>query len=141
MIRTEISQFPIAFSALDAEASVEGSGALATFIGVARASSSTHAGRVVMRLEYEAYVPMASRELRAIADECVSTFGALRCTAIHRIGVLEIGDIAVAIAVWTAHRAEAFGGCRYIIEEIKKRIPIWKREVFIDGTAWADGYP
>lgn len=84
---------------------------------------------------------MAIRELETIARECKERHGALSVVILHRVGVLHIGEVAVAIAVWTGHRAAAFEGCRYVIEEIKKRVPIWKKEVFDDGSAWVHPHP
>jgi len=116
-------------------------GAIVSFVGVARNSSNENPNTPVVRLDYEAYRPMAERELRAIADECVQRFGALRVVVHHRLGILEIGETAVAIQVESSHRSQAFDGCRYVIEEIKKRVPIWKREVYTDGSTWVNAHP
>jgi molybdopterin synthase catalytic subunit len=105
-------------------------GGIACFLGTVR---NHHGGREVLRLEYSAYAPMAEAECGRIVTEAESRWDvavALR----HRVGELEIGDTAVAIAAASAHRDEAFLACRYIIEEVKRRVPIWKREVFADGT-------
>jgi molybdopterin synthase catalytic subunit len=105
-------------------------GGVASFLGTVR---NHHAGRDVVRLEYSAYVPMAEAECGLIVAEAESRWDvavALR----HRIGQLEIGDTAVAIAAASAHRDEAFLACRYVIEEVKRRVPIWKREVYADGS-------
>ncbi|HEV8454623.1 MAG TPA: molybdenum cofactor biosynthesis protein MoaE [Gemmatimonadales bacterium] len=105
-------------------------GGVACFLGTVR---NHHGGREVLRLEYSAYGPMAEVECERIVAEAESGWDvavALR----HRVGQLEIGDTAVAIAAASAHRDEAFLACRYVIEEVKRRVPIWKREVFADGT-------
>jgi molybdopterin synthase catalytic subunit len=110
-------------------------GGVACFLGTVR---NHHRGREVVRLEYSAYGPMAEAECRRIVAEAESGWDvavALR----HRVGQLVIGDTAVAIAAASAPRDEAFVACRYVIEEVKRRVPIWKREVFADGTVeWVD---
>ena len=105
-------------------------GGVACFLGTVR---NHHGGREVLRLEYSAYAPMVEAECARIVAEAESRWQvavALR----HRIGRLEIGDAAVAVAAASAHRDEAFVACRHIIEELKRRVPIWKREVYADGT-------
>ncbi len=105
-------------------------GGIACFLGLVR---NHHGGREVLRLEYSAYAPMAEAECARIVAEAQARWQvdvALR----HRLGRLEIGDAAVAVAVASAHRDEAFVGCRHVIEELKRRVPIWKREVYADGT-------
>jgi molybdopterin synthase catalytic subunit len=110
-------------------------GAVACFLGTVR---NHHGGRAVLRLEYSAYAPMVESECARIVAEAESRWQvavALR----HRIGRLEIGDAAVAVVAASAHRDEAFVACRHVIEELKRRVPIWKREVFADGTVeWVD---
>jgi molybdopterin synthase catalytic subunit len=105
-------------------------GGVACFLGTVR---NHHGGREVLRLEYSAYAPMVEAECARIVAETESRWEvtvALR----HRIGQLDIGDAAVAVAAASAHRDEAFVACRHVIEELKRRVPIWKREVFADGT-------
>jgi molybdopterin synthase catalytic subunit len=104
-------------------------GGIACFLGTVR---NHHRGREVVRLEYSAYGSMAEAECGRIVTEAESRWHvavALR----HRVGQLEIGDTAVAIAAASAHRDEAFLACRYVIEEVKRRVPIWKREVYVNG--------
>jgi molybdopterin synthase catalytic subunit len=105
-------------------------GGVASFLGTVR---NHHAGREVLRLEYSAYAPMAEAVCARIISEAESRWEA-RVALRHRIGRLEIGDIAVAIAAGSAHRDDAFLACRYLIEEVKRRVPIWKREVYADGS-------
>lgn len=105
-------------------------GGVACFLGTVR---DHHGGRKVLRLEYSAYIPMAEAELARIVAEAESRWD-VAVAVRHRIGRLEIGDAAVAVAVASAHRDEAFVACRYVIEEVKRRAPIWKREVYADGT-------
>jgi molybdopterin synthase catalytic subunit len=105
-------------------------GGFASFLGTVR---NHHAGREVLRLDYHAYEPMAEAECARIVAEAESRWPvavALR----HRVGALEIGETAVAVVAAAAHRAEAFVACRHVIEELKRRVPIWKREQFADGT-------
>jgi molybdopterin synthase catalytic subunit len=121
---------PIDVAALLALVQSAERGAVACFLGTVR---NHHRGREVVRLEYSAYGPMAEAECARIVTEAGSRWDvtvALR----HRIGKLEIGDAAVAIAAASAHRDEAFLACRYVIEEVKRRVPIWKREVYADGS-------
>ena len=110
-------------------------GAIATFLGTVR---DHHAGRTVVELQYEAFGPMAEAECGRIVAEAESRWPC-RIALRHRIGRLVIGDVAVAVAAASAHRDEAFTACRYVIEELKRRVPIWKRERYADGTeAWVD---
>jgi molybdopterin synthase catalytic subunit len=110
-------------------------GGTAAFVGEVR---DHHDGRTVLRLEYSAYGPMAEAECARIVAEAEQRWTvavALR----HRIGPLAIGEAAVAVVAASAHREAAFAACRYVIEEVKRRVPIWKREHYADGTiAWVD---
>jgi molybdopterin synthase catalytic subunit len=110
-------------------------GGIVTFLGVVR---DHHAGRRVERLEYHAYGAMAEAECGRIVAEAEHRWPC-RVALSHRTGLLVIGDIAVAIAVGAGHRQEAFEACRWVIEELKHRVPIWKRELYQDGSeAWVD---
>ena len=110
-------------------------GGIACFFGAVR---NHHGGRAVARLEYSAYEPMAEAECaRIVAEACERWPVAVALR--HRVGALEIGDTAVGVAAAGAHRDEAFAACRYVIEEVKRRVPIWKRERYADGTEeWVD---
>ena len=141
MVEVRITDQSIDEALLDSESPDATTGATVVFVGRARNSSSENPGSRVVRLEYEAYAPMALKELRAIAQECSARFGAHRVCVCHRTGVLPIGESAVRIEVTTPHRAEAFEGCRFVIEEIKKRVPIWKREVYDNGSSWVHAHP
>lgn len=92
-------------------------------------------GQQVLRLEYEVYEPLAEREGQKIIDEAIQQFGVSRANAIHRSGLLELSDVAVVVGVSSAHRGEAFDACRYIINQAKIRLPIWKKEYYANGTA------
>ncbi|MGH9375191.1 MAG: molybdenum cofactor biosynthesis protein MoaE [Terriglobia bacterium] len=113
-------------------------GAVVVFEGIVRNHSR---GRKTIYLEYEAYEPMAISTLRQIGEDVRRQFPVSRTGMVHRIGRIEIGEASVLIAVTSAHRAAAFDGCRYAIDELKRRAPIWKKEYFEDGSAWADGEP
>ena len=128
-----IVRAPIDVAALEAAVADPGAGAVATFVGSTRNENS---GRRVLRLEYEAYEPMALSEMRKLAVEAGLQFGIIRAAITHRIGVVEIGEASVAIAVSAPHRAEAFSACRFLIDRIKEIVPIWKKEHFEGGEIW-----
>jgi molybdopterin synthase catalytic subunit len=111
-------------------------GAISVFVGTVR---EVNEGRSVSAIEYSAYKSMASAELERILDEAEERFGVSAVVVEHRIGLLGLGDVSVAIAAAHAHRAPALDCTRYVIEEIKKRVPIWKKEHYADGTReWVD---
>jgi molybdopterin synthase catalytic subunit len=141
MIECRVISEPIDSCALIARVSDEGSGATSVFIGTARNTSAERVDGRVTRLEYEAYAPMAEQEMLAIAAEAVATYGALHVLVHHRVGILALGDAAVTVVVATPHRAAAFDACRHVIEELKRRVPIWKKEVFVDGAEWVNARP
>jgi molybdopterin synthase catalytic subunit len=107
-------------------------GAYAQFEGWVRDHNE---GQEVLRLEYEVYVPLAVKEGLRIIDEAVDRFGLTRAAAIHRSGLLELTDVAVVVGVSSPHRAAAFDACRYIIDQAKLRLPIWKKEHYASGAA------
>ena len=108
-------------------------GATVTFAGATR---NDNAGRRVLRLEYEAYEPMALSEMRKLAREAGERFKIVRIAIQHRIGFVDIGETSVAIAVSAAHRAEAFDACRFAIDRLKEVVPVWKKEYFEGGEVW-----
>jgi molybdopterin converting factor subunit 1 len=108
-------------------------GGIVTFTGMVRRYSR---GTVVDHLEYEAYGAMAVREMTRLCDEIEAEIAGSRIAVEHRIGRLEIGDVAVVIAAAAPHRAEAFAACRAMIDRLKDRVPIWKKEVGADGAVW-----
>lgn len=113
-------------------------GAVAFFAGVVR---NENEGRPVSGMEYEGYDEMAREELAAIVSEAAERAGGGRIAVVHRLGSLAVGEVSVAIAVSAPHRAEAFDAARYIIEQIKKRLPVWKREHYVDRDAeWLEGH-
>ncbi|RKR73326.1 molybdenum cofactor biosynthesis protein MoaE [Frondihabitans australicus] len=105
-------------------------GAMVTFEGVVRDHDG---GRAVTALDYEAH-PEATERLRAVAASVASDFPAVRLAALHRVGALSIGDVALAVAVAASHRQEAFAACSALVDRIKAEVPIWKRQVFADGS-------
>ncbi len=108
-------------------------GAIATFIGTTR---NNNEGRKVISLDYEAYPEMAEKELARLGKEAKIKWNIRRMAIVHRIGPVQITEPSVIIAVSAAHRSDAFEACRFAIEEIKKSIPIWKKEIFEGGEVW-----
>ena len=112
-------------------------GAAILFLGTVREQND---GRAVTGMRYDAYVEMAEPVLRDIATAAAAHAGTDRVAVVHRIGELAIGDVSVAIAVSSPHRAEAFDAARFVIEQIKQRLPVWKHEHYIEGdAAWVAG--
>jgi len=109
-------------------------GAVVTFVGRARRQADD--GREVLELEYEAYPEMAETVLRAVADEVVAQWPDCAMAVVHRTGLVARGEAAVAIVTAAPHRSDAYAANRYVIEAIKDRLPIWKRERFVDGSQW-----
>ncbi len=123
-------------TALTARVEHPGVGALSLFLGTVR---DHHDGRAVTGIDYEAYHPMAERELATIADETCRAFPGLRLAVEHRVGLLVVGDVSVAIAAAHARRAPAMEAAQQVIETLKQRVPIWKREHYVDGERrWVD---
>ena len=136
MIRSAIVNREIDVSALVSEVRADDIGAVSVFVGTVR---EVNEGRTVLGLEYEAYQAMAERELTTIVTEAAEKFAVDAIVAEHRVGELKVGDVSVVIASAHAHRAGAMDCTRFVIEEIKKRVPIWKREYYADGTReWVD---
>jgi molybdopterin synthase catalytic subunit len=131
--RVDLREAPLSVDEVVAHVSRPGAGGIATFIGVVRDESD---GRVVTRLDYSAYAAMAKREMTTIAGEIEREIEGVRVSAIHRIGSLAVGDAAIVCAASAPHRGEAFKACRELIDRIKARVPIWKREWGPDGAEW-----
>jgi molybdopterin synthase catalytic subunit len=126
---------PLELGRLVARVSGPARGGVSCFLGVVR---DHHGGRAVQGLDYSAYEPMAEAECARIVAEARARWQA-EVALEHRLGHLDIGEAAVAIAAGAAHRDAAFAACRYVIEEVKRRVPIWKRERYADGTEmWVD---
>lgn len=111
-------------------------GALCLFVGVVR---NENQGRPVERLEYQAYEEMALPLMREIATETRRRFPVTAVRLVHRLGPLAIGEASVAVAIASPHRAEAFSACRFAIDTLKAKVPIWKKEFYADGSAWLEG--
>jgi len=113
-------------------------GAAVVFEGVVRNQTR---GRQTLYLDYEAYEEMALKQMEELAEQALGQFSVREVALVHRLGRLEIGETSVLIVVASAHRAAAFDACRWLIDTLKRKVPIWKREYFIDGAVWADGEP
>ncbi len=113
-------------------------GAVVVFDGIVRNNTR---GRRTLYLDYEAYEEMALNQMHALAEEALANYGVRHVSIIHRLGHLEIGESSVLIIVASAHRGAAFEACRWIIDTLKRTVPIWKKETFEDGAVWADGEP
>ena len=113
-------------------------GALNVFIGTVRSQTS---GKIVIRLEYEAYEPMAKKEIEKIMELASSKWEIKNWAISHRVGTLTIGEVAVVVAVSTSHRKESFEACQFIIDCLKQTVPIWKKEIFDDGEEWVSAHP
>jgi len=129
---------PIDVAGLQGAVRRNSSGAVASFVGVVR---DEHQGVRVHHLVYEAYPPMAQREMRRIAAEARAQWPIDAIALVHRVGRLEIGEASVAIVVAAPHRREALEACAFAIEKLKREVPIWKKEYSADGAAWVIGDP
>ena len=137
-VKVALVREPIATEALTAAAKDARDGAVVAFDGVVRNNTR---GRQTLWLDYEAYEPMALRQMDLLAGQAIERFGVRQVTMIHRLGRLEIGETAVLIVVASAHRAAAFEACRWLIDTLKAQVPIWKKETFADGAVWGAGEP
>ena len=116
----------------------DSAGGSTVFIGTVRNNTK---GKVVVQLEFESYAPMAISEMRKIAEQAKEKWSAEKISIHHRTGTLNIGEIAVVIAVATPHRKAAFEACQYCIDTLKETVPIWKKEIFEDGEIWVAAHP
>ncbi|HWD88310.1 MAG TPA: molybdenum cofactor biosynthesis protein MoaE [Mucilaginibacter sp.] len=114
------------------------SGGIDVFIGTVRDSTK---GKKVIRLEFEAYEPMAVKEMEKIAAQAFDKWPVQKLLIHHRTGILEVGEVPVVIAVSCAHRDAAFQACRFVIDTLKQTVPIWKKEIFEDGETWVAAHP
>ena len=111
----------------------DSNGAVVTFLGNTR---DNFEGKDVIRLEYEAYVKMAVKKLEEIRQEMMQEFGIEDIAIAHRIGVVDIGETSLVVAVASPHRTEAFQACHKVVDRVKEIVPIWKKEVYADGSRW-----
>ena len=131
-----LTEEPIRLDPLIDQVRAPDRGGIAIFLGLVR---DHHQGRSVLGLDYSAYGPMAEQVTGEIVGEAKGHWPQASVAVQHRIGALTIGDTAVAVVAAAAHRGEAFDACRYVIEELKKRVPVWKKEMYADGTVeWVD---
>lgn len=131
MMRAAIVSRPLDAALLLAEVAGDAHGATTLFVGTVR---NTNGGRAVSGIEYSAYDSMATVELQRILDEAASRFTDVSIVVEHRVGTLRLQEVSVIIATAHAHRAPALDAQRYVVEELKKRVPVWKREHYTDGT-------
>jgi len=130
-MRTAIVERAIDLAALLSEVSTASCGAVVLFVGTVREFND---GRAVTGLEYTSYRPMAERELADVVREACDRVPGVAIAAEHRVGTLGLGECSLAIATAHAHRAAAYEASRWVIEEVKRRVPVWKRELYADGT-------
>ena len=129
---------PIEAAAIAAAIREPADGAIVVFDGIVRNQTR---GRRTLFLDYTAYEPMALQQMEQLAQQALASYAVRAVSLVHRLGRLEIGETSVFIAVASAHRAAAFDACRWLIDTLKKTVPIWKKEYFEDGAIWADGEP
>jgi molybdopterin synthase catalytic subunit len=134
----EISSLPLSVTDCHTMASSPNAGGQAIFVGTVRNQTQK---KKVLKLVFEAYTPMAIKEMQKIGLTLEERWGALKVIIHHRVGELLVGDIAVIIAVSTPHRAAAFEACQYAIDTLKETVPIWKKEFFEDGEIWVAAHP
>jgi molybdopterin synthase catalytic subunit len=137
-MRIEITDRVIPTEAVMAEVRAGADGAVCVFDGIVRDNTR---GRKTLHLDYEAYREMALEQMRGLGAEAIAKFGVRDVAILHRLGRLVVGETSVLIVVASAHRGAAFDACRWVIDTLKKTVPIWKKEQFVDGVVWADGEP
>lgn len=138
MIDILLSSKPLSEAACSDFVKSDAAGGIVTFVGTVRNQTK---GRTVLRLEFEAYEPLAKTEMHKIAQRAISEFGILKVAIHHRIGVLPIGEVPVIISVAAPHRKAAFAACEFAIDTLKETVPIWKREFYEDGNVWVSATP
>src|SRR5215469_11574617 len=137
-MRVEITDGVIPAEEIVAGVKAGPDGAVCVFDGIVRDNTR---GRKTLHLDYEAYRGMALEQMRGLAAEAVTRFGVRDVALVHRLGRLRVGETSVLVVVASAHRGAAFDACRWLIDTLKKSVPIWKREQFEDGAVWVDGEP
>ena len=136
--RCTLSDQPLDADSVAARVTRAGAGGIVSFLGAVRDRAR---GRAIRHLEYEAYPAMALAEMEKICDQAEARWPGVRVAIAHRVGHLEIGDLAVVVVAAAAHRGEAFEACRFAIDTLKENVPIWKKEVATDGEYWVDDHP
>jgi molybdopterin synthase catalytic subunit len=137
-VRVEILDEELPAAETIAEIKAGTDGAVCVFDGIVRNNTR---GRETLYLDYEAYREMALAQMQALVAEAISRFGVRDAALLHRLGRLYVGETSVLVVVAGAHRGAAFEACRWLIDTLKKQVPIWKKETFVDGAVWADGEP
>ena len=138
MIEIKVQSTPLSEQACIDLVADDAAGGTTVFIGTVRNQTK---GKTVQRLEFEAYIPMAEKEMRKIAESVEEKWKALKIVIHHRVGVLQVGEVPVIIAVSTPHRKAAFEACEYAIDTLKETVPIWKKEIFEDGEELVSAHP
>jgi molybdopterin synthase catalytic subunit/molybdopterin converting factor small subunit len=133
-----LTREPIEAASLAASAKAGEDGAVVVFDGIVRNNSR---GRQTLHLDYEAYEEMALKQMKDLATQARERFGVRLVSIVHRLGRLTVGETSVLIVVASAHRAQAYEASRFLIDTLKKTVPIWKKETFVDGAVWSDGEP
>lgn len=138
MIDIQLTSAPLSPQLCIDKVASDSAGAIDVFIGTVRNHTK---GKAVVRLEFEAYEPMAISEMQKIAEQAQEKWPVEHISIHHRVGVLGWGEIAVVIAVSTPHRKASFEACQYAIDTLKQSVPIWKKEIFEDGEVWVAAHP
>lgn len=134
----ELTREPIQSDDILAAIKAGGDGAVCVFDGIVRDNTR---GRHTLHLDYEAYEEMALKQMQVLRTEAIAKHGVREVAIVHRLGRLFVGETSVLIVVASAHRGAAFDACRWVIDTLKKTVPIWKHEQFVDGAVWSDGEP
>ncbi|MBL7818298.1 MAG: molybdenum cofactor biosynthesis protein MoaE [Saprospiraceae bacterium] len=138
MIDIQLLSTPLSISACETFVESPEAGGAVVFIGTVRNKT---ANKAVVRLEFEAYTPMAIREMEKIAQTALDKFAVSKISIHHHVGILNIGELPVVIAVSAPHRGAAFDACEFCIDSLKQTVPIWKKEIFEDGEVWVAAHP
>jgi molybdopterin synthase catalytic subunit len=138
MTHIEISENPLDVQTCIHLVLTPETGGINVFVGSVRNMTR---GKKVVRLEFEAYTSMALKEMNKIAESIEKQWPVINIVIHHRTGILSVGDIPVIIAVSAAHRAAAFNACQFAIDQLKEKVPIWKKEIFEDGEEWVSAHP
>ena len=138
MIDIQLVETPLDAQTALAAAISDAAGGLVQFVGTVRNQTK---GKRVLQLEFEAYAPMAVLEMRKIAEQALEKWPVLHISILHRVGVLQVGEIPVVITVACAHRGAAFEAGQFAIDTLKENVPIWKKEIFEDGETWVSAHP
>ena len=138
MINIQLVETPLDAQTALAAAISDAAGGLVQFVGTVRNQTK---GKRVLQLEFEAYAPMAVLEMQKIAEQALEKWPVLNISILHRVGVLQVGEIPVIITVACAHRGAAFEACQFAIDTLKENVPIWKKEIFEDGETWVSAHP